>query len=509
MGKKSDTIYTVESRVSQVILKLYDEQLVNSFGTDDEIKAIDALSEKISKSNDPSEREDLINTLGTLSAQYVDAGDYYSKFANHIQSIPYKSDAFLEINASQCFYLGVIRHDKDTSGDFFKPEIEKRHYHVACKTYTLPGSHVRRVRLGTLLNYLKIKFRDPYDKSIIMNHGVEVCNDFNEFLAYMTHSTKASIADGKYPYPDTDLVTNFPDDVRIKLLANTSASIGKISTRDWESICSSAFEYGSKHIKFSQFLKDLKSYKVQRAFAQSSADAKMAIDAYRDGRKEYFKENRRSFHRDVILISGSYGVGKSFTSREALLDLGFDLNDIFEVGDKTAKFDDYDDEDVLIFDDNMMSQALNICDSSGITKLYQRGHNRASYIYDGHLVIVCTNLTLDLFCLRARGYSCTKSIEDIDNSYDRETVYALRSRFAYLRVDPDTYQAEIKCYAKRDTGDKLDRHKSFVNKFTKAYNRSVVAYRGDLSKPIDPDLPWTDPVIPDCTKLDVDALPWA
>ena len=106
---------------------------------------------------------------------------------------------------SKAIQVLAIMHNLDTLGDsFWKPAIEKPHYHIILRM----TNRNSRIRVKAALEMLGVVFRPNLDDNLLAEKACETAKDFAAYSNYLTHETEQAILDGKALYPVSDIVSN-------------------------------------------------------------------------------------------------------------------------------------------------------------------------------------------------------------------------------------------------------------------------------------------------------------
>jgi ABC-type dipeptide/oligopeptide/nickel transport system, ATPase component len=224
-----------------------------------------------------------------------------------------------------------IKHDKDI--DLETKELKKPHFHIV------------------------LQFKTPiYTKHIAKWFGLEENfvdvprgqNAFIQCVKYLTHESKKEQENGKHLYEDVEVISNF--DFRNEL-EEFEAKIFKkeINGRGRK-----------ENIRKKVILEGLKLCQIDHD--DYASDFVMLQKC----RLEYLKSFAElPISRINFYITGGSGTGKSLSSRalaKTLIDPDNQLKDeevFFVVGQQSAKFDGYDGQPVLIWDDLRAFDLLN------------------------------------------------------------------------------------------------------------------------------------------------------
>ena len=325
----------------------------------------------------------------------------------------------------------AIRHDKDVveGSDFFKPAIEKPHYHILMRRINPNGTLMRNGRhVRTFLKGTGIVFR-PCDKTLIENHGLETVADWCAYVLYLTHETEKARLDGKEVYDVSDLVGNVTMDEVMQFrdgYLRVSAEKRKLSQTDLAEIAKTVYELGLA-------LKDYEDWNDQQSFlVQSHSKQSAWRERYERGVKKYMDIHGSDVKRLCIFIKGSHGVGKTRTTGHVLQDMKYRWLQIG--GGGTGKYDDIRcTTQALLIDDDTAPKVLTMAQSQ-ICKAYKRG--KGNPYWTGEMLVVTSNLDIDTWALE-----CGAKVEELVSVRDRfyicETV-KVGSKTRLKVIEPST-----------------------------------------------------------------------
>lgn len=471
-SKKEKRKLTLESNVKSLALKFYDEQLIESFGTDAEKALSDGFSDEIASSHasiancsDILVKQQLIDAfnarLQVINKSIYDIvvnGGYLDKLLSTIYSID-----------SSTYQVFFIMHNRDfREDDFFVPSAEKRHYHLIMRFTPVQGVHRDGRKVRTLLNVLGIKYRKGFDESLILNKGIESVNDFPAYLLYLTHSDDKSVLAGKAPYNKSELVSNCIDSYD-DILAGYSGvqAPHKLSREEYEKVFYLANQYGLEGRSFTSCMDD-----VGRFLILSSSKVKVLRESYQLGLLDRLSQHRE-LDRLVLFIEGDANLGKSYNVRLALEDLGV-RNPLFVTNSGSGKYDALSiDNDALVLDDVTGKDMLNVSDQYECS-LYRR--NSGDAVWGGRYLIVTNNHAFRPWLIRSLGLS-VDSCGQLSH-YDELTLEPCMTRFYAVRLveRPDGIHAVLCNVFKRGNSDKQSRIKSMYDAFMSSFLGHVNDY---------------------------------
>lgn len=278
------------------------------------------------------------------------------------------------------FQVIAICHNRDTyadEGHFWKPAVEKEHYHIIVRC----TDRKKRIRVQKVLKDLGIYYRPNLDDELWANHGVETVGNFAGYATYLTHETETAVNEGKELYSMDELVSNLTTDEIQKIrdgYIRVTESNKKLSADDWTTIDETAYKLGYELKNFSEW------YDLQPFNVRSNAKVKTIRESYERGVDARIGE-RTEMLRLCVFIYGKPNSGKTYASEKALSGKRY-----FTVkGGGTGKFDNLRvDHEAIIIDDDICSDLLPMTDNY-VCRAYKRNsHNPA---WTGQYFIVTSN----------------------------------------------------------------------------------------------------------------------
>lgn len=471
-SKKEKRSLTLESNVKSLALKFHDEQLIESFGTDEEkalsdrlsdelaasLEAIGACSDALVKKNLQDAFDARLVAVNKIIRDIVVSHGYYEKLVENVNA--------LDSSTYQCFLIPHTRDYKED--DFFVPSIKKRHYHLIMRFTPVQGVHRDGRKVRTLLNLLGIKYRKNYDESLILNKGIESVENFAAYLLYLTHGDEKSILAGKAPYDKSELVSNCIDSYD-DILQGYSGRIvpHKLSREEFERVFNVAYEYGLNGRSFESFVND-----INRFLVLSSSKLRVLERNHSDGLRSRISQHKE-IDRLVLFIEGDANLGKSYNVRLALEDLGV-RNPLFVTNSGSGKYDALSiDNDALVLDDVTGKDMLNVSDQYECS-LYRR--NSGDAVWGGRYLIVTNNHPFRPWLVRSLGLS-VDSCGQLSR-YDELTLEPCMTRFYAVRLveRSDGIHAVLCNVFKRGDADKQSRVKSMYDAFMSSFLGHVNDY---------------------------------
>lgn len=290
----------------------------------------------------------------------------------------------IQATSPKDFQVVAICHNRDTyadEGHFWKPAIEKEHYHIILRC----TDRKKRIRVQKALNDLGIEYRPNLDDELWANHGVETVGNFAGYCTYLTHETETAVNEGKELYLMDELVSNLTVDEIQKIrdgYIRVAESNKKLSADDWTSIDGTAYKLGYELKNFSEWYGSL-PFNVR-----SNAKIKTIRESYERGVDARISEGAEML-RLCVFIHGEPNSGKTYASEKALSGKRY-----FTVkGGGTGKFDNLRvDHQAVIIDDDICPNLLNMTDNY-ICRAYKRQSNNPAWT--GRYFIVTSNYTFD------------------------------------------------------------------------------------------------------------------
>lgn len=348
-----------------------------------------------------------------------------------------------------------IKHDRDKyaeEGSFWKPAVEKEHFHIIIRS-----AQNKSFRVGQLLKQLAITFRPGLDDALWKNHGVESVDNFAGYTTYLTHETPDAMRDGKETYDHSELVSNLSESelnaVREGFLRVVMMS-KKPTTDELVELDDLAFKLGYE-------LRSLVDWYDSLSFQiRSHAKMKTIRESYERGVDRRIEEHSEVL-RLCIFIFGGANTGKSYSTMKALE--GKRVKNI--EGGGTGKFDDLrPDHDAIVVSDDSCPNVLNIADNY-VCRVYKRGKNNP--FWAGQYFIVTSNIGF-VEWLATCGVTDLKHIE------------AMRSRFFICHIEATkdgTNRLAMDSASTRGTVDEqVERAGMFID-FQQKFNATIAQYR--------------------------------
>ena len=319
------------------------------------------------------------------------------------------------------FQVLAICHDRDTyaeGGRFWKPALEKPHYHIILRCC----NSKKTIRVKTVLNALGIRYRKDLDDELWANHGVEtIGKSFSGYATYLTHETEAAIREGKERYAMEELVSNLTieeiNQVRDGYM-RVSEDSQKPLTQDWVELDKIAFNLGYELKDFNEW------YNALSFMVRSNAKIKTIRESYNRGVDARI-EKQSEILRLCIYIQGKPNSGKTYGCKQTLSDKRIHAVE----GGGTGKFDSLRaDHEAIIISDDVCPNLLNMTDNY-ICRAYRRQSNNPAWA--GQYFIVTSNLPFmqwlekcginicsnHFSAMRSRFYVCEIKSKDDGTNY--------------------------------------------------------------------------------------------
>lgn len=366
------------------------------------------------------------------------------------------------------YHILAIKHDKDyTRDDFFKPSIEKPHYHIIIRILSKNGVHVR-----TLLNMLEIKFR-PEDTTLIANHGLETVGDFAKYACYLTHDTEKAIKDGKEHYDEAEIVSNLNSDE----IKQVKEGYSRLSSADKKASLDDMIALDNEAKKIGHELKDFDEwYDSLPLIVRANAKMKQIKESYLRGVAQRVEEND-SLTRLCVFINGGANAGKTYNTIQALKAMG--LTRILTVGGGgSGKFDNLKPStEAIVVDDDVMPNLLNMTDNK-MCQAYKR--NQSNPWWCGTLVIVTSNLSFEEWLEKCKIH--TQKIKN-GMTFKTEHCKAMHSRFYECELhEIDGYKLVCTSPSRRGSKEEQLIRKDMYLRFRNEFNKSIENYKPSDNK---------------------------
>lgn len=378
----------------------------------------------------------------------------------YVEQLPYGWDytsKAISMTDKKDFQVLAICHDRDTysdEGHFWKPAIEKPHYHIIVRCV----DRKKRIRVRTVLKQLGIEFRKDLDDDLWINHGVETVSKFAGYATYLTHETEVAINAGKELYNVDEIVSNLTVE-EIQSIRDgyirISADARKVTTKDLVELDEIAFTLGKDLKNFEEW------YNTLPFTVRSNAKMKTIRESYSRGVDSRIEENSEVL-RLCVYIQGAPNTGKTYGSKVALS--GKRIHAV--EGGGSGKFDNLrPDHDAIIISDDVCPNLLNMTDNY-VCRAYKRQSNNPAWA--GNYFIVTSNLTFVDWLA-----SCKINVNS--KHYD-----AMCSRFFVCEVkqkeDGTNYLALKSASTRGSVDEQAERAEMFMN-FQKRFNEIMADYR--------------------------------
>lgn len=467
------------SRVPDLALKIYDEQLLDAKDRDE----YEDRFKELMKMKDAGKSE-TPEYLHKLKEQHDLVANASMRFAERVHAIDKNKYAVL-----------TIRHDKDTvrdPDDLFEVSIKKPHWHIwvwsrklgapVYETGKLFRVHTMVCGDGKGSRYLGLYYDRKKDAKMWDNRGAERIHNVIACVAYALHVSSSAVAKGKHIYSINELVTNLSmTEVKqmLKLYKGIDNHfIRKPNADDWNTWAQTAYERGLH-------LENFEDWAVDHFMVNQMASAKFRVirDFYNRGLTQGLA-NAPQIDRCNIFILGAGNLGKSYNAQQAFLDMG--VKRIAEATSGTGKYDYVTaDTEALLFNDTRMTQAKTVMEQKPV-KLHRRNNNDP--VWKGHWVVFTSNFEEPIDaaadCFR---YEPTKNkdgeLEYTDKQMLNIRPILQRAFFCRVELDADPKSANYGHYhlvltrrAERGGVDQIDRLCQMFDRFRKAFDKSIYNY---------------------------------
>jgi len=291
-------------------------------------------------------------------------------------------------------YMGVtaIGHDRDNFyEDFWEASIIKKHFHFVCFLRRVePSGRIKRVYVKKILNDLGIEYRPDLDKDLWEHHGVETAHDVSASIVYLMHETEQAILDGKAQYDIEEIVTNLDRNDLDEIIAQyrppshirQKSIISKKELAEYDEV---AYNYGFALHDWDEWFDTL-------PFAvRDSSSIRTIQQRYERGLCNRINLSSSQMVRLCIFIQGGHNQGKTYAAEQAMISLKKRILPITEAGsgslDKLKAT-----TDALIVDDAKIPNILNMSDNK-ICQAYRRNANNPYWC--GKYLIITSNNTFN------------------------------------------------------------------------------------------------------------------
>lgn len=371
----------------------------------------------------------------------------------------------------------AIKHYKDTLGDdFWKPAIEKPHYHIILRM-TKRNS---RIRVKKALETLGVVFRPDTDANLLAEKACETAKNFAAYSQYLTHDTEQAILDGKAHYDINDIVSNLQrfeiDQIREGYIRPSAKR--KLTQEELSALDKEAYDTGYA-------LKDFDAWYNSLDFnVRSNAKMKVIKESYYRGIGAKIKEHI-PIVRLCIFIQGPPNTGKTYATSHSIDGECLNIS-----GGGSGKFDNLKASHVgIIIDDDICPNLLNMADNY-ICYAYRRNSNNS--VWAGTYLIITSNLPFLEWLEKCQfkvfnliNSNKPYSIKDaLDWGVLTDHAKALLSRFyiCHLELQPDgTNRLICDYYSPRGSiEEQTIRRNMFIN-FQYRFNNTIRTYTPRLN----------------------------
>lgn len=414
--KKKDHKLSTESTVRSLNLKFYDEQLIESMGTPEEIDTCNKLSQAIIDCKTKELRSQHVEKLNTYVYSVIESKGYDKKLYDNIRSV---DPLYAQIYG--------IRHDRDyLEDDFFCPSIEKRHYHVILRLVPDEHKNYPVVKARTLLNLLGIKYRKKFDETIILNKAMETVGKFPTALLYLTHEDDSAIRAGKTIYSKSELITNMPESAYELIIKNLLEHIKphRITYAEMNEICDRFYNAG---LHGQSFNKLIEAYGRFNLYSQSKYQ--VIEKMYRDGIEKRLSENHE-LNRLVLYIQGASDMGKTCNIVPALERCGVSHPYIVRHSGNGNLDGLQPDHDALVFDDSFRLDNILTAADQYECSLYKR--NKGNSYFFGNYLIILSNEKFEDWIDEVTGFH--RDEYGYLSPSDQERYNAIINRFCVVKL---------------------------------------------------------------------------
>lgn len=484
-NKDKKLTLSIDSKTRCLNIKVYYDQLYrfvhgNLDIVSDDLKQIKAISDNIinqanvlsdAKKSELKKEKDALHQrkVATLKAACLQEG-ILADFFKAVQNVD-----------SDIYFVAAILHDKDVFvKDFWTTEPEDDHIHIVFHGAPYKNGRLRTFIVRKALEMLRISFDPEMDKSILDYGAIEVCKYIVDSVKYITHSTPASEIDGKYPYDDTEVVTNNREkyDEYVNSVDHASEK-ARLTAEKAIAYVPSFREAGLKLMSF----RDAFRFAGLSDWLWYYCQGKKAImqvfeTAYEEGVDATIAQKK--VDRICLFIYGSHEIGKTTAVEHLCRTLGIPREQIFTTAEGYGKYDGLTPQhEVLLADDVSLQNMLTLADER-VAKLSQR--NKGYSIFAGSFVIATSNQYPDQFFHRFLTDNHGRPIKTEDNALIESDQYEARiSRFAIIKAEDDgtlTFERPITRGTRNNTAFEK---KAIVEKLIKCMETSTREYCANIS----------------------------
>lgn len=359
-------------------------------------------------------KRDKTKVLGYHQKVYAVAFKFYD------EQLPWGEQAFIDAvqnSDKRKAQVMAIKHCRDTVTDgIWALAVAKPHWHVLVRMSDRRDS----MRVSSILESLRIKYRSGTDDELWLNRGVETVGNFSGYAVYLTHETEEAIRDAKERYDVSEIISNLTLD-EIEQVREGYVRVSekrKVSQEELVALDKEAFDMGYDMKDFDRW------YNKQPFSVRSNAKMKVIRESYDRGVKVRVDEHQ-DINRLCVFIQGDPNTGKTYAAKAAL-----EGKRILSVrGGGTGKFDLLrPDHEAIVIDDDVCPNLLNMTDNY-ICRAYKRNSNNPAW--SGRYFVVTSNLVFHEWL-----ESCGIHVLDDRGRYTAH-YEAMLSRFFVCRLKSD------------------------------------------------------------------------
>lgn len=400
-------------------------------------------------------KKDKTKILGIHQKVYAVAFKFYD------EQLPWGEQEFIDAvrnSDKRMAQVLAIKHDRDVVTDgIWAVSTVKPHWHVLVRM----TDRNRSMRVGTILNALRIQYRQGADDVLWQEHGVETVGNFGGYAVYLTHETEEAIRDAKERYDISEIVSNLTVDEIEQVRAGyiRVSEKRKLSQDELVALDKEAFEMGYNMQDFNLW------YNSQPFAVRSNAKMKVIKESYDRGVQVRVDEHQE-INRLCVFVQGGPNTGKTYASKKAL-----DGKRILPIGGGgSGKFDLLrPDHEAIVIDDDVCPNLLNMTDNY-ICRAYKRNSNNPAWA--GRYFVVTSNLTFREW-LEASGISTQDRWGQPTAHYE-----AMKSRFFICRLKNDNGVNRLACSSASNRGsaeEQIERADMFTQ-FRRRFDEVIAGY---------------------------------
>lgn len=481
----------IDSFVSQLMIKIYDEHIIRYYGTaaeNDTVKSyvqqlfslIKQKQDVVNKYNELSkgklsseEKNSLVEKKevelvpieekfasvqlekASYTGRICSEGKYYEKFFRNIEEC---DDSEYEIYA--------ILHDKDVEWeDFFTSKKDVQHIHIGFRCLGTEGKvkpRRKRVAVSFILDLLHIKFDPELDESILDHDAIAIVQHWANYVYYLTHEDEKSMVDGKFMYDRDEIVRNCSK-ARYEATIRGIDSLRKtkIDTVDISSVRTEFVKMASEGHSLDDIIDVFFPREETRNYIKTNKTSSVMVnEMYKEGANNWISSFPSMVCRNIY-IKGKPSIGKTYSIKRVLKDIGVPDGEIFipRGQDGTTFVGLTSAHKWGIFDDTEVSQIIKVGDDSPCFVRCLYGYTLCALQYN----IVISNQSFEKYF----GYYKDKQPDKYD---------AVLSRFCIAEFRDDGTYSVKKYMSRGSRSDRIFEDKKWCNDILKRMSEYISSY---------------------------------